>query len=782
MRASLQRSHVLLSSDHATEAGLGAAGPALVIPLFRRAGLWGIAVAIGTAVTDPDNEEWASIVLAHINIALEAAESRQIRDRLEAFLGQAETTLPRLVSSSESPGAFLSSFAGWLNQWLGADEYQVWSLDAGKLQEVSSRQGTEKSMLGRRTARALVERALRTGTHIEWIENGDGPAGSALIVPVKDQDSSIGILSFFWNRMLAYGHLERDALLTLVARTETALEELRLQQEGERNLTQLAQLSASAASMVSSPDTTALIRAITHATAIALQAPIVGVATLDDKGQLILSPHGHIGVTNEFVREFPSLTAPDGVCHRVLSSAGATMVDPSSRVAVLLHARAVICAPLMTGQDALGVLFVGYPDERVFGPAELSLLSAYASQSALALNNLSLRDSLTKHLDRLGTFSEFGRTLASSLDLEQTIRSILDSAHDVLETDGACIFLKDKDQGTLTLRACRGTLKSGASWSQLGDDWQGFGLPELAIEQDRILISKDLARDGRNKYREIARQKGPISAMVSPLKSKGRPLGAIYVSINKIRDFTEYDRRLLSMLADSAGIALENARLYEQEKERAAFLASLVREANHRIRNSLQTIAGLLEVELTAPQRPPAEALRKSITRIYCIAAVHGALSQREIQQVEMKDSIQRIGEIARRSAGRSADDIVLQVTGARLVLPSQKATSLSLAVNELLDNALQHGLAPLPTGKVTVSISQSDRTAVVTISDNGVGLPEGFQLARDARVGLKIAAGVAGQDLGGQLTVSANGTGTRAQIRFPLTVDASQASALEPA
>jgi two-component sensor histidine kinase len=192
-----------------------------------------------------------------------------------------------------------------------------------------------------------------------------------------------------------------------------------------------------------------------------------------------------------------------------------------------------------------------------------------------------------------------------------------------------------------------------------------------------------------------------------------------------------------------------------------------MQNVNHRIRNSLQTVAGLLEMELAQQEGLAAEALQKTIDRIRCIGAVHGGHSSRDPQQVEMKESIRRIAEIVRSSSGRSPEEIAIEISGARVDLDPQRATALSLAVNELMNNAVHHAFDAKSKGKISVSLSQSDCDILLSISDTGRGLPTDFDLERDARVGLNIARAVATQDMGGTFRIFNGPCGTIAQIRF---------------
>jgi two-component sensor histidine kinase len=108
-----------------------------------------------------------------------------------------------------------------------------------------------------------------------------------------------------------------------------------------------------------------------------------------------------------------------------------------------------------------------------------------------------------------------------------------------------------------------------------------------------------------------------------------------------------------------------------------------------------------------------------------------------------------------------------VNVTGARVMLPSQNATSAALVMAELIDNAIRHGLAGTTNGRVAISLAEGGGEVVIQVQDNGVGLPEGFDLEATSGMGLKIVRGLVEDELGGKVEVETR-DGLLVRARFP--------------
>ena len=110
---------------------------------------------------------------------------------------------------------------------------------------------------------------------------------------------------------------------------------------------------------------------------------------------------------------------------------------------------------------------------------------------------------------------------------------------------------------------------------------------------------------------------------------------------------------------------------------------------------------------------------------------------------------------------------VKLVVTGADIWLPAERATQCALVVNELLQNAIEHGMRARDQGTVQVTISDAGETVTVSVCDDGEGLPEGFDVETHANLGLRIVKSMVERDLKGRFVLEGGDAGTCATVRF---------------
>jgi two-component sensor histidine kinase len=249
--------------------------------------------------------------------------------------------------------------------------------------------------------------------------------------------------------------------------------------------------------------------------------------------------------------------------------------------------------------------------------------------------------------------------------------------------------------------------------------------------------------------------------------TRGRTVGVLSLYRKSQREFDADEQRLAAALGNAAAVAIENARLYEETQERAQFLTAMVSEINHRVRNTLQAVAGLLRMEMDqTPPRPIKEVLRRGIARLQSVAVVHDMLQARDLRFVDIKQASRRIVQLTAQSAAPGSE-VETRVVGARVQLPSQQATNVAMILSELVDNAVRHGLSGVPEPRVTVSLAESGNEAVIEVKDNGRGLPGDFDPMKDAGLGLRVVRGVVEEELGGSLEVESN-NGVVVRAKFP--------------
>jgi two-component sensor histidine kinase len=155
------------------------------------------------------------------------------------------------------------------------------------------------------------------------------------------------------------------------------------------------------------------------------------------------------------------------------------------------------------------------------------------------------------------------------------------------------------------------------------------------------------------------------------------------------------------------------------------------------------------------------------VNRIQGIAALHQLLSRQGTQPVNLHDLASEILDLLAASALPPEFRLKRNFSGDEFLLPPSRCTSLALVVNELLLNALEHAFTDRDHGQIGLDIRVGENGTTLTLSDDGVGLPEGFSPEKAKSLGLHIVRTMVEDDLGGQIRfISENGT--RVEITLP--------------
>jgi two-component sensor histidine kinase len=193
-----------------------------------------------------------------------------------------------------------------------------------------------------------------------------------------------------------------------------------------------------------------------------------------------------------------------------------------------------------------------------------------------------------------------------------------------------------------------------------------------------------------------------------------------------------------------------------------------IREIHHRVKNNLQTVSALLRLQSRRIDDPSAAAaLDEAVRRIASIALVHETLSNSDETTVAFDEVLTSLVTHSLELSPRMGQ-LKIERIGKIGSLESRLATPLSLVVTELIHNALEHGLATSGT-QLRIELQRYSNEGLVTISDDGVGLPDGFNLATSANLGLQIVLTLTENELNGELKLESNEKGTQAKLRFPL-------------
>lgn len=183
----------------------------------------------------------------------------------------------------------------------------------------------------------------------------------------------------------------------------------------------------------------------------------------------------------------------------------------------------------------------------------------------------------------------------------------------------------------------------------------------------------------------------------------------------------------------------------------------------HRVKNDLQTIANLLALGCSHARSPRdlAEAVEGRVVAL--------SLGYTLVCETGQPPTLDRLAqEVLRRNLWKGPAHLRLQRRLPHMVLSLRLCSPLSLWLHEIIANALRHGLEQVSDPQLTLEGSLDGEGLRLCVTDNGAGLPPGFALARDARLGLKLATALAANDLRGDLDLKEARPGLKAALRVP--------------
>jgi two-component sensor histidine kinase len=226
-------------------------------------------------------------------------------------------------------------------------------------------------------------------------------------------------------------------------------------------------------------------------------------------------------------------------------------------------------------------------------------------------------------------------------------------------------------------------------------------------------------------------------------------------------------------------ITVHDATEERRKKEELDVKTTMIQEVHHRVKNNLQTIAAMLRMQARRTTEPGAlQAINEAISRILSVAVIHEFLSRDEWQSINIRDVCQRIINQSRQVSAMPRQQITFAVDGPAIYLPSQQATACALVINELIQNAVEHGFEKKTQGHIQITLADGGDKVNLEIRDNGDPLPESFDLSQSSSLGLQIVQTLVQADLHGRLKLQNQSGEVTAVVEFPkptVTPDSSE-------
>lgn len=209
---------------------------------------------------------------------------------------------------------------------------------------------------------------------------------------------------------------------------------------------------------------------------------------------------------------------------------------------------------------------------------------------------------------------------------------------------------------------------------------------------------------------------------------------------------------VLSAIVDISDRKQKEERIQLALKEKDVLLG----EVHHRVKNNLQIVHSLLDLQSSrVSDRAVLDMLRDSQNRIRSMGLIHQTLYQsKDFAQVNFSHFLDSLVPTLVASYGVNPDRITLSIEAAQLLLPINAAIPCGLVVNELISNALKHAFPDGRSGEIEVKLfADTAGKAVLSVSDNGVGIPEGIDMMTSDTLGMQLITLLTDQ-LGGTVSM----------------------------
>jgi two-component sensor histidine kinase len=287
----------------------------------------------------------------------------------------------------------------------------------------------------------------------------------------------------------------------------------------------------------------------------------------------------------------------------------------------------------------------------------------------------------------------------------------------------------------------------------------------FALRTGKPVISNHLENEERFRTPDLLLQHGVRRAMNVILQGDGVPFGVLEVDSRSEGEFIAHDLAFLQGAANILGMAIERQRHEMNLKLALDRQRVLVKEINHRVKNSLSIVSSMLSMQARASDDNHVKfSLEEAASRVATIARAHERLYQStDVEQLDIGTYLRAVCEDL-----PSLSECKVHVEAlAGTKMSTDRAISLALIVVELVTNAVKYAYEG-QAGPIWVAITGKDDEVVVSVRDHGRGLPDGFDLMANGGFGMRIVQALASQ-LDAQVTPRRHDKGTEFIVRVPI-------------
>ncbi|MCX9024913.1 MAG: GAF domain-containing protein [Candidatus Methanoperedens sp.] len=459
----------------------------------------------------------------------------------------------------------------------------------------------------------------------------------------------------------------------------------------------------------------------------------------------------YIGISPELAEAASKLKVGQAVSGMAVKSGKPVTMDienyPYPQLLTLMEKdgiKSLVGIPLIAKGKVGGAMVLSNRKHRIFKKEDIALLSSIGSQVGVAVENARLYSELKRHDETLETLFEIDRVVSQSLDLDEIFREALAKTIQVTSSDAGAIYTLEEDGKMLKLKTSSGLSMDFAG--AVSEIKVGSGVAGGTIVAKKPIVT-DVDHYPGSELLPYLQKEGLVALVGVPLMAKGRVVGALNLGNRSMRKFSNEDLEVLASIGGQIGVAIENARLYQEakssyEKLQAAYeeLKSLERmkseflsNVSHELKTPLVSIRGYSELlydeklglikdeqkkSLLAIIRN-ADRLTRLINSILFISKMEAEKLEFRFQPVDMTEIIKTCVDDVERIMDTK------QITFEKDVPKISKVNGEKDRFIEVISNLLDNAIKFTPTGgKISIKAIDEGEFVHIMVTDNGIGIP----------------------------------------------------------
>lgn len=429
-----------------------------------------------------------------------------------------------------------------------------------------------------------------------------------------------------------------------------------------------------------------------------------------------------------------------GQVHLVKDTWQVKGLDSTGQTLLAEGIRSYLIVPLVSRGTLVGSLNVGAYEPDAFDAEHVEVAREVADQLAIAIQNAWLLEAERQRRAELEALREASLHLTSSLQPQPVLEAVVEHALKLVAASDAHIFLYDGERLTFGAAVWAGGLQQ-TPYAEPRPD----GVTYAVARTGEQIVIPDV-----DSHPLFADWKWGGAIVGLPLRSGERVVGVMTVAFERPHEFTPEELRALSLLADQASIAIQNARLHQEVRRHAEELSEalarlqeldqlkseFIRNVSHELRLPLALIRGYADLlamgelgEVAPEQKKPIEIIARRAQMLGQLVEDITLILGAEARPIKREPV--RMDDLARAAL----DDFAIAAEAAGLTLQSQIDDGLPPVLGEpiylrrVLDNLLNNAVKFTPAGgTIVLRLTAEPDEVILQVSDTGIGIPPEHQ------------------------------------------------------